>query len=85
MSRINDESGRFTLASAPTGMRLTVLRVVTAPSMSKRLGALGLRSGAPVEVLHEVSGGGRTIAVSGARLVLDRSLLQAINVDEVNR
>lgn len=84
MPRINGESDRLTLASAPTERCLTVLRISTAPALARRLGALGLRPGVPVRILHRVSGGGRAIGVAGAKLVLDRSILRAIDVEQVD-
>ncbi|WP_432558423.1 FeoA family protein [Granulicoccus sp. GXG6511] len=85
MPEINDEPGRLNLATAPQRVRLAVLEVRTEPLLAKRLGALGLRPGAPIEVLHGVSGGGRVISVAGSRLVLDRTILRAIRVDGSDR
>ncbi|HHV20703.1 MAG TPA: ferrous iron transport protein A [Propionibacterium sp.] len=85
MAGSSDDAGRFSLATAPLRVRLTVLRVCTNPQLAKRLGALGVRPGAPVEVLHGVSGGGRMISVAGSRLVLDRAVMRAIRVDEQGR
>lgn len=83
MLRIIDEPGQLTLATAPDGARVTVLSVRAAPELARRLGALGLRPGTQVEVLHRVSGGGRIVSVAGARLALDRTILHAIEAEEM--
>ena len=47
---------------------------------ARRLAELGLRPGAEVVVLHRTAGGGRVVAVDGARLALGRTVLRAIPV-----
>ncbi|WP_425308381.1 ferrous iron transport protein A [Ammonicoccus fulvus] len=83
MPRIKDESGQLTLAGAPARSRLVVVRLRTPADLARRLGALGVRPGVQVEVLHNASGGGRVIGVAGARLALDRRVLGDIEVRDV--
>lgn len=81
--RINVESGRQTLASAPARKGLVIVRLRTKPGFTRRLGTLGVRPGAHVEILHRSSGGGRVLAVAGSRLALDSTILNAIDAEEV--
>ncbi|AKT50162.1 FeoA family protein [Arsenicicoccus sp. oral taxon 190] len=69
-----------TLQAAPPRkpVRLGLVDLPLAPR--RRLAELGLRTGATVEVLHLTAGGGRVVAVAGARIALDRSTAAGIQV-----
>lgn len=49
-------------------------------TVTRRLAELGLREGAIVTVLYRTAGGGRIVAVDGARIALDRSTLALMPV-----
>lgn len=66
------------LDQAPRGAALTLLRADGSPELCRRLAALGLRRGAQVTVMHDTAGGGRVVQVAGARIALDRSMLQRL-------
>lgn len=66
------------LSSAPLGAALTLLRADGTPELCRRLAALGLRRGAQVVVMHDTAGGGRVVQVAGARIALDRSMLDRL-------
>lgn len=57
-----------------------VARVGGEPTLARRLAALGVRRGVPIQVLHGAAGGGFVVAVAGARLALDRSVIDLIEV-----
>ncbi|MCH8612161.1 FeoA family protein [Arsenicicoccus dermatophilus] len=69
-----------TLQSVPEHrpVRLGPVDLPLAPR--RRLAELGLRTGATVEVVHRTAGGGRVVAVAGARIALDRRTAQGIQV-----
>lgn len=66
------------LSKAPRGTALTLLRADGSPELCRRLAALGLRRGAQVTVMHDTAGGGRVVQVAGARIALDRSMLDRL-------
>jgi ferrous iron transport protein A len=47
---------------------------------ARRLAELGLRRGAQERVVQRTAGGGRVVAVGGARVALDRATLVGIAV-----
>ena len=59
----------------------TVSTVNAEPTLCRRLAEMGVRPGAHIRVLHRTSGGGRVIAVGGARLALDAKMAAVITVD----
>lgn len=80
---MQNRSAPLTLASAPLREALLVVRLRTAPELTKRLGTFGVRPGAHVEILQRATGGGRIVAVAGSRIALDRVILAAIDAEEV--
>lgn len=60
---------------------LTLRRSVGEPDFRRRLSALGLRRGARLTVVHRTIGGGRIVAVAGARIALDRGVLARLYVE----
>jgi ferrous iron transport protein A len=59
----------------------TVVAVSASPSSCRRLAELGVRVGAHIRVLHRTAGGGRVLAVDGARVAVDARLAAAIDVE----
>lgn len=80
---MNRDPAGLTLASAPLRAPLLVLRLRTQPDLTKRLGAFGVRPGAPVRIMQRASGGGRIVGVAGSRIALDQSILAAIDAERV--
>lgn len=58
----------------------TVTSVQGQASIRRRLAEMGVRSGSHVRVLYRTTGGGRVVAVGGARIALDAELADAIGV-----
>jgi ferrous iron transport protein A len=83
MTAMDHRAAGLTLASAPLRAPLLVLRLRTDPDLTKRLGAFGVRPGAPVEIVQRTAGGGRILGVAGSRIALDRSILAAIDAEQV--
>jgi ferrous iron transport protein A len=48
------------------------------PATRRRLAEMGVRPGARITVLHRSSGGGRVLAVDGARIAVDAQLAASI-------
>ena len=71
----------MTLADAPLGMSLTLMRADGNPELCRRLAALGLRRGAQLSVLHRTAGGGRVVNVAGSRIALDRAMLRRLHAE----
>ncbi len=51
------------------------------PAVRRRLAEMGVRAGARIRVLHRSSGGGRVLAVEGARVAIDAQLAAAIDAE----
>lgn len=73
----------MTIRAAPIGADLVLVRADVEPALARRLGVLGLRAGAHLTVLRRTVGGGRTIAVAGSRIALDRGLADALLAEPV--
>lgn len=58
---------------AAPGEVLTLLAVPGGPEIRTRLSALGLRPGRQLHVVGKTSGGGRILAVDGARIAVDHA------------
>ncbi|HEX2857231.1 MAG TPA: FeoA family protein [Propionibacteriaceae bacterium] len=71
----------FSLGEAPVRTPLTLRRSDGTADFRRRLSALGLRVGARVTVVHQTVGGGRIVAVAGARIALDRDVLARLVVE----
>ncbi|HET9128395.1 MAG TPA: FeoA family protein [Propionibacteriaceae bacterium] len=71
----------FNLGEAPVRTPLTLRRSDGTPDFRRRLATLGLRRGAEVIVVHRTVGGGRIVAVAGARIALDRGVLARLFVE----
>lgn len=69
-----------TLATAALGSRVRVDAVEAEHATRRRLAELGIRPGARVDVLSPTSGGGRVVAVSEARIALDRATAAGVTV-----
>ncbi|NLT29533.1 MAG: ferrous iron transport protein A [Propionibacterium sp.] len=54
---------------------MMIVEANPARPVARRLASLGLRRGAEIEVLHGTAGGGRVVAVAGARVALGKDLL----------
>jgi ferrous iron transport protein A len=59
----------------------TVTAVTAQPTVRRRLAEMGIRPGCHIRVLHRTTGGGRVVAVGGARVALDSSLAAAVETD----
>lgn len=69
----------ITLAEAPLAASLTLL---TVPDVhARQLSRLGLRPGAALTVLRRSTGGGRVVAVAGARVALGSALLAGLRAE----
>ncbi|MEL4505240.1 FeoA family protein [Luteococcus sp. H138] len=73
----------MSLATAPMGRPLTLLRAEGTPDLCRRLAALGLRRGAQVRLVHRTAGGGRVLHVAGSRIALDKSMLRRLFVEPI--
>lgn len=71
----------LTLAAAPLGEPLTLMRSDANPELCRRLAALGLRRGAQLRLVNRTAGGGRVVSVAGSRIALDRSMLDCLHVE----
>ena len=71
----------LSLAEAAVRTPLTLRRSEGAPEFCRRLSALGLRQGARLTVVQRTIGGGRIVAVAGARIALDRGVLARLFVE----
>lgn len=49
--------------------------------LTRRLSSLGLRRGAQLRLVQRLAGGGRVVAVAGARVALGASLLDGLTVE----
>ncbi|GAA1393609.1 FeoA family protein [Luteococcus peritonei] len=74
-------SPTMTLAEAPFGESLTLMRAEGSPDLCRRLAALGLRRGAQLSLVHRTAGGGRVVNVAGSRIALDRGMLQRLHAE----
>lgn len=72
------ERDQLCLADAPIGAELTLALCLAEPWLRSRLATLGLRCGAPIQVIRKTGGGGRIIGVAGARIALDRSVVASL-------
>lgn len=68
----------FDLASAPLDTPLTLLSLDGAPEHRQRLCTLGLREGAPFQLITATIGGGRIAIVSGSRIALGADLVRQL-------
>jgi len=51
------------------------------PAVRRRLAEMGVRPGAKTTVLHRSAGGGRVLAVDGARVAVDAELAALIEAE----
>lgn len=70
------------LLQAPLQRPLVLVHAEFPADLAKRLGTLGFRRGAQLKALAVTSGGGRIIAVAGARIALDKAVLASMEVEE---
>lgn len=70
------------LARAPIGIELRVVRAVGPTALTRRLSELGLRVGSHVRCVQKTAGGGRIIDVAGSRIALGRDVLDAVQTVE---
>lgn len=71
------------LACCTEGVRARILDVDVEPGMCLRLGELGLRPGALVEVTHDAGRQGRVLALGAERFALDARTCALIAVEPV--
>lgn len=71
----------LSLAHAPIGHPLTLVRAEGTPESCRRLSALGIRRGAQLTLMHTTAGGGRVMQVAGSRIALDKSMLGKLFVE----
>ncbi len=64
------------------GIPVELIAVRTDDAVRRRLAQLGLRVGAELTVVRATAGGGRIVAVAGARIALDRDTAQDLVVRE---
>ncbi|MEZ5185677.1 MAG: FeoA family protein [Candidatus Nanopelagicales bacterium] len=60
---------------------VTVSQVGGTPAIRRRLAEMGVRPGSHIRVLYRTTGGGRVVAVGGARVALDSGLASAIQAE----
>lgn len=70
-----DSDAEISLDRAPVRTPLVLGRLEGSPEFLRRLSALGLRRGSQVSIVQATVGGGRIVAVSGARVAMGRSVL----------
>jgi Fe2+ transport system protein FeoA len=75
----------FPLAFATRGQRLLVAALEAEKRLTKRLGDLGLRRGAEIEVVHCQGDGGLVVLQHNARLALGARTASRILVTPVDR
>jgi len=51
------------------------------PAVRRRLAEMGVRPGARIRILHRSAGGGRVLAVDGARIAVDAHLAASIQTE----
>ncbi len=73
----------LTVLEAPVAVELTLAQSRVDASLGRRMAALGLRTGTPVTVLQKTAGGGRLLAVAGARIAVDREVAAHLQVTPV--
>jgi ferrous iron transport protein A len=83
MNRGNDRAQRFPLALATKGERLLVAAHRAERRLVKRLGDLGLRRGAEIEVVHCRGDGSLVVLRHNARLALGAQTAAKILVTPV--
>ncbi len=64
------------------GVPVEIVDVRAEDTVRRRLAQLGLRVGAELTVVRATAGGGRILAVAGARIALDRDTAQGLRVRE---
>jgi ferrous iron transport protein A len=74
----------MTLGAAPLRSPLTLVTCLIEPALRSRLATLGLRCGAPLEVVQRTAGGGRIIGVASSRIAMDASVLAQLHVRRAN-
>jgi Fe2+ transport system protein FeoA len=62
----------------------TVTQVAGSMTVRRRLAEMGVRVGSHVRVLYRTTGGGRVLAVDGARVAVDAHLAAAIQTEPMN-
>lgn len=62
----------------------TVTQVAGSMTVRRRLAEMGVRVGSHVRVLYRTTGGGRVLAVDGARVAVDADLAAAIQTEPMN-
>jgi ferrous iron transport protein A len=72
-----------TLDRSPLGATLTLVAAGPPGEVTRRLAELGLRRGATLSCTTRTAGGGRIVAVDGARIALGRELVRLIEVEPV--
>lgn len=53
-------------------------------AIRRRLSEMGVRAGSHVTVLYRTTGGGRVLAVDGARIAVDAALAAAIQAEPLD-
>jgi ferrous iron transport protein A len=66
------------LARAPIGIELRVVRASGPTALTRRLAELGLRDGSHVRCVQRTAGGGRVVDVAGSRIALGRDVLESV-------
>ncbi len=69
------------LDRAPLGAPLVLRSLDVQPAIGRRLAQLGLRRGTPVTVLRRIGGGGRVLAVAGARVAVAKGVLAGVKAE----
>ncbi len=62
----------------------TVTHVAGSLTVRRRLAEMGVRTGSHIRVLYRTTGGGRVLAVDGARIAVDAQLASAIQTEPLN-
>ncbi|MCL2466060.1 MAG: ferrous iron transport protein A [Micrococcales bacterium] len=68
------------LTTFPTGHDARIVAVDTEPGLALRMGELGLRVGAVVQIVHHAHGAGRVVAVGADRIALDLVACQGVRL-----
>lgn len=74
----------LTLASAPVGAPLVLVRVDGPPELVRRLAALGLRRGVGLQINQFTAGRGRIVAAAGSRVALGSDVLRRVIAEAVS-
>ena len=83
--RVGDSIAEHALTAAPSGASARIRTISLDAATRRHLAALGIRSGALVEVVRNLGGDGVVLGLAEDRLSLPRDLACAIRVEPILR